>query len=190
MATPKTSAKKTTTSQGTPGSTLGTVGLAAPWTFIGNLIKNVFANDESVTVTTDRKESCGIYNIYIACDDAVKLAAIKKLVGEERVYGNITVKINYTEPDVSATEITADDVIIALRDTGYFVKNVHLDTKMGKFDCPIVAKEIIQFYNDERNEYYGNINLTVADALLQMIQDDVIPENMFISTANGTEILN
>lgn len=178
MATPKTSAKK---------ATAGTVGLAAPWTFFGNLIINIFANDESVTVTTDRKESGGLYNIYIACADTVKLAAIKKLIGTERIYGNITVKISYTVPDDAPQEITVDDVITALKDTKYYVTNVHVKNNVGEFDCPIMAKEIIQFYNDEREDFYGNVNLTVVDAILKLIPEEVLPLNMFFTTANGTE---
>lgn len=158
------------------------VGLSAPWTHYGNLIINLFKKDDDVKITTDVEEKDGIYNIYISSDNVSKLAAMEKVLGEEKVFGNITVKINYED---TSSACTLDDFVAAFKDTEYLICYEHIETEIGSFDCPVVAKEIIQFFNDDITDGYGNENITVADAISEVFYNK--PANMLITTANGSE---
>lgn len=177
MATAKKPAAKATTKKAA-----GKVGLSAPWTCYGKLIYNLFEKDKSIEITKDNEESGGIYNIYIKSAEATKLAAIKKILGEEVPMGNITIVLNYEDTSDSAT---LEDYKEAFKDTGYLVACESIETAIGNYDCPIFAKEIIQFFNDDTSDIYGNKNIIVADAVKEVAQNKA--PNLLISTANGTE---
>ena len=48
----------------------------------------------------------------------------------------------------------------------------------------IFAKEIIQFFNDDLSDIYGNANFIVADLARERCN---IGQNMYFCTANGSE---
>ena len=171
--------KATTTVSKKKGSK---VGLSAPWTRYAKLIYNLFEKDPSIEVTRDNEESSGIFNIYIKSPEATKLAAIKKILGESIEMGNITIQINYEDTSENAT---LEDYREAFKDTGYLVACESLETPIGNYDCPIFAKEIIQFFNDDTSDIYGNCNIIVADAVKEVSTSKA--PNLLISTSNGTE---
>ena len=111
---------------------------------------------------------------------------MKKLFGEERVMGNITVKLNYK--DTSKNIINGEDFKVAFADTEMLVVVEDAMTPIGQeFTYPIMVKDIIQFYDDDITDIYGNANLTVRDAVLEVLDTDRKPANLCVSTSNGTE---
>lgn len=169
MATTKKATKKTT------------VGLDSPWYIFADTVAQIFANDESVNV--DIPKSCksddGTFEFVISSEDAVKIAAIKKLIGETRQYGNVTVNIIYNVEDAP---MTVSDVVTAFGDTGYFDKVVSLAMPVGEMDYVVMKKDVLQVYGDNTRDYYGNINTVVAQAIESIIQDDVKVANIAICT--------
>lgn len=182
MATKKAATTTTKTATKKSASSNAKVGLGAPWVRYGKLIINLFTKDPSIKVITDRKEDGGVYNIYIKSNECTKLAAIKKIIGEEVELGNVTIAINYEDTSKHAT---IEDYAEAFKDTGYLVACESMETPMGNFDCPIFAKEIIQFFNDDTIDMYGNENIVVADAVREVTKDK--DYGILITTANGTE---
>ena len=161
------------------------VNLEAPWYRFGKILGKLFEKDSEVSITAD-EEKDGIYNIYISSDNAAKLACMKKLFGEERVMGNITVKLNYK--DTSKNIINGEDFKVAFADTEMLVVVEEAMTPIGQeFTYPIMVKDIIQFYDDDITDIYGNANLTVRDAVLEVLDTDRKPANLCVSTSNGTE---
>ena len=96
--------------------------------------------------------------------------------------GNITVVLNYED---TSDHATIEDYTEAFKDTGYLVACESMETPMGNFECPIFAKEIIQFFNDDTTDIYGNENIIVADAVREVSKDK--DYHILISTSNGTE---
>ena len=163
-----------------------TVGLSAPWYIFAGTLTALFAPDEEITVVTPKDgDKEGVFTITIESSNSSKLAAIKKIVGEGREFGNITVVIEYS--DKSADAITAKDIEAAFANNEYFVKLVEGETPYGFFEFPIVAKEVVQFYTDNLTDGYGNSNITVADALNNVLDPEKCIKGIVITTANGTE---
>ena len=170
MATSKKGTKKTNSS-----------GISAPWYIFADKLVKLFENDESVNIAIPKKcEESDVFEIVISSDNAIKLAAIKKLIGESREYGNVKVAITYETEDAP---MTAVDVATAFADTGYFEKIVSAVTPSGsEMDYIIMSKDVLQFYADNTRDYYGNINIVVATAIEEVIQDSVKVANVAICT--------
>ena len=172
MATTKKPAKKTT------------VALSAPWYTFANTIKTLFAPDPSVYVNYG-EEKDGIFTVAITAESNKKLSAIQRLIGTERVMGNITVVIEYSLKDDT---LKAEDFEEALKDTGYFYRAVTTTNPiMGDLTYVITTKDIIQFYNDNIEDYCGNINIIVADAVKDILNGDNVPRSLYICTKSDTE---
>ena len=137
------------------------VGLSAPWYIFADTIATIFAKDPTVSVAIPKTEEGCIFEIVISSADTAKLAAIKKIIGESREFGNITVKITYYDEE---GEVTPKDYEIAFGDTGYFDKIVKSEPPF-EMSYVVMAKEILQIYSDNTRDYYGNRNLVVADAV-------------------------
>ena len=168
MATAKKTIKKTS------------AGLSAPWWVFAGTLEAIFANDETVKITTPKGEDEeGIFEIEISSCDAVKLAAITKVIGESRQFGNITVSIVY---NLKETNITADDIVAAFGDTGYFDKVIESQLPVGSMAYVVMFKDIIQVYADNTRDYYGNINTVVADAITEVLDHDKLSANVAICT--------
>ena len=155
-------------------------GLSAPWWVFAGTLEANFANDETVKIATPKGENEeGIFEIEISSCDAVKLAAIKKVIGESRQYGNITVSIVY---NLKETNITADDIVAAFGDTGYYDKVVESQLPVGSMAYVVMFKDIIQVYADNTRDYCGNINIVVADAITEVLDHDKLSANVAICT--------
>lgn len=169
MAT-KANAKKTKT----------TATLSAPWYVFADTLTAIFENDESVNISVpkgDEEES--VFEIVVSCDNAIKLAAIKKLVGESRDYGNVKLLITYFQEDAPMTK---EDVVAAFGDTGYFDKVVSASTPCGDMNYIVMKKDVLQVYIDNTRDYYGNMNVVVAAAMEDIIQDSVKTNDVAICT--------
>ena len=161
-----------------------TVGLSAPWFTFYDTIKAIFARDESVIVNY-KDERDAKFEIIIAAKSAKKLNAIQRLIGSERVMGNITVIITYKLEDES---LKIEDFEDALADTGYFEKGLVVDSPiLGELDYVIISKEIVQFYNDNTADYCGNTNIVAAEAIRDILAGDNVPRNLYICTKSDTD---
>ena len=159
MATTKTTKKK------------AAVGLSSPWYIFAGTIQQIFEKDNSVEVVIPKSGDCeGVFEIFISSDDAVKLAAIKKLIGDSREFGNIKVVITYELED---SALTANDMVTAFKDTGYFDKIVTAALPVSEMTYVVMKKDVLQVYGDNTMDYYGNINTVVAQAIDDIIQDSV-----------------
>ena len=169
MAT-KATAKKTKTN----------ATLSAPWYVFADTLSAIFENDESINIAIPKcGDDEGIFEIVITSDNAIKMAAIKKLIGESREYGNIKVVITYIVEDAPMTK---EDVVAAFGDTGYFDKVVSAALPVGEMSYVVMKKDVLQVYADNTRDYYGNMNTVVATAIEEIIQDSVKTADVAICT--------
>lgn len=153
--------------------------IEAPWYRFYKILVSLFANDASINIKCS-DVSNEIFAINFTSVDTRKLAAIRKVIGEERQMGNTRVLITYSD---EASPLSLDEFVAAFKDTGYLVDAKTAETPTGDpIFFPIMKKDIIQFYNDNLNDYYGNLSLTVTDAVKEVMDADNVPANFFVST--------
>lgn len=161
------------------------VGMSAPWVRFCNLLTAFFSGDPSVTIKEAGDEKDGKYVINVSCPKDNVLASIRKLVGTTRVYGNITVEINY---NCTSDEISDEEFIDALADTGLLFDVQYGETPLGEFMYPVMKAKVVQFYSDNINDLYGNTNLTAADALREILDPNKDLSKIAISTQSLKEV--
>ena len=163
-----------------------TINIEAPWWRFFKLLTNLFDKDESVGFKTN-EDTKGVFEIIIISADICKLAAIKKVVGTERTFGNVKVVISYVEEEGA---LTLEEFAMAFKDTGYLVDTKIAETPTGDhLYFPIMKKDVIQFYDDNIADYYGNLNATVADATIEIMDKKNLVPNFLVSTeASEVEI--
>ena len=157
------------------------VGLESPWCRFYKILYNLFEKDDSVEITMEEGSPV---KINIGCSNACKLEAIKKVVGSSRSFGNVKVDIIYLLADSDDEPIALEEFVEAFKDTGYLVDAKTAETPTGdKVSFPIMAKDVIQFYDDNISDYYGNATIVVADAVKEILDVKNFTPFFNISTA-------
>ena len=115
-----------------------------------------------------------------------KIAALEKVIKNVFNLGNVTLTVNFVH-EREDEDVTAQDFIDAFEGNSNFVTVE--ETSKGLFQnlvYVIFAKEILQFFNDDLSDIYGNANLIVADAANDVCNKSKEKE-MYFCTSNGTE---
>lgn len=148
---------------------MGKVNLVAPWIDFYNEIRALFAKDYEVRVDYDYNED--IIRLYV--DNPAKAAALSVLLPEERIFGNITVKIavipaNDRKPSKIQLFRTAFDGNDA------FCYTYIPDQEYGapSVSYVVFANEVVQYFNDDLSDAHG-----VKSTLYQEIAKDVFEDH-------------
>lgn len=166
------------------GTTQKQVGLSSPWETIHKQIIALLGPDTEVHVGSIYEGNGNTYVFDICSKNGKKIAALEKVLKSHFDLGNVTLAINFIH-ERDDEEVTAQDYKDAFEGNSNFVDTVV--TSKGLFQdltYVIFAKEILQFFNDDLSDLYGNMSIIVADAAKQVCN---VGENMYFSTANGTE---
>lgn len=147
--------------------------LAPPWVTFVNEINALFGEDPDIGVTYDNNE----HTVKIYVEDNEKAAALDKLLPEEKVFGNVTLKI-YVVPANGGSPFgfefkNTDDLFnTAFNKNPAFSFAVSIDCLYSnKITYVVFAKKVVQFFNDNLNDPYGNKN-----TLYQEIADEILNE--------------
>lgn len=143
-----------------------TVNLQAPWVTYCEQIKAIFKQDPQVNVECVNNFT----EINIRVDDCDKADALTQLLPSEKEFGNIKVTINI----VPGNETSLSSLIAkAFAGNPIFSKVVNMDEQYpligGNTYC-VFNPEIIQFYNDDLSDLYGNFNGVVADVAKEVFE--------------------
>jgi hypothetical protein len=160
------------------------LGLQAPWITILGKLQAMFAEDGEVEVKCPDMEA-NPFVINIDTINATKCEALKRVLKTHYELGNVTVDIVVRVIDDGVQEDpTIEDFIEAFSGNPVFVTTASVTNPMGQtFDHVIFAKEVIQFYNDDISDIYGNFNGTVE----QVACDILNRGDINFSTSNGSE---
>ena len=141
--------------------------LEAPWNTYRKMINALFENDPEIEVG-DIVEIKGIkavdYTIDIRVKNHRKFEALQKLLPDRKVFGSVTVTIflydteNKEKNDIDVfMDLFRDNPIVS-----NFVKKVKLpDGSERSFVC--FQPQVIQFYDDDISDCYGNYNGLAED---------------------------
>lgn len=115
-----------------------------------------------------------VFSIIILVSDIAKAEAIKAIIKDKIEMGNVTVTATVLGPDENGINDIEADISAyetAFKDNPIFSKVVSASMAGFHFDYCIFSYEIVQFWNDDLSDYYGNFN-----GLAEDIARDVLKE--------------
>lgn len=143
--------------------------LAPPWVTFVNEINALFGEDPDIGITYDNDE----HTVKIYVEDNEKAAALDKLLPKEKVFGNVTLEICVIPANISYNnkfKDTDDLFNTAFNKNPAFSFAVSIDCLYSnKITYVVFAKKVVQFFNDNLNDPYGNKN-----TLYQEIADEIL----------------
>ena len=167
---PKTTAK--------PKSIRKSMKLSPPWNTVWSMLVALFKGDDEITVKPIQHDDSGVYTITLESSNATKICALSRLLKNEYSFGNVTLKIKYAVTNNSKVAEDYDkndlyDVAIeAFASTPAVVDIKHCqDLVSNKFIVIEFAKQVVQFYNDDLFDFYGNWNGTYIDVAKKLCTD-------------------
>ena len=139
--------------------------LSAPWTTYVNEVTALLDGDPEIAINYDNS----IPALVVATNNGDKAAALRKLLPEERVFGNITLKISVDGPTPNRVFVTNEELLKTA-----FTRNPALsfvqaiDGIVGGFTYVVFKNCVVQFFNDNLGDIHG-----IASTLYEDIARDV-----------------
>jgi hypothetical protein len=146
--------------------------LSPPWWTVQKKIKAMFKDDPDIEIKSVSKggDASGVtYVFYLDTPDAAKAIALEKILKTEYNFGNIKLKVtvrvtNANNKTVLPAESIYDNYLDALATTPAVVDIRHVVDMFGtKWIVIDFKKEVVQFWNDDLTDYYGNWNGLYTD---------------------------
>ena len=140
--------------------------LSAPWERFYSQIGELFKRDREIRIELDKAN----YTVRLYVDGERKAEALEKLLPTEKVFGNVTVKVEVVPAN------TKDEDIYNLYRDAFKDNPVFIEAKMaalpagGTANYIIFRKEVVQFYNDNLKDPNGletTLYETIADEVLE-----------------------
>ena len=152
------------------------VKLSPPWTTIYNKLCAFFAKDPDIKVNPVKFTKTGDRYIVVESPYCEKIDALATLMKDEYKFGNVTLKIHFAVSnnfkDIR-TDGLYDQVIDGLASNAAIVDIKKVENFVhDEFVVIEFAKEIVQFYNDDLGDYYGNWNGTYVDIAKELFKEN------------------
>lgn len=167
------------------------VALQSPWVTIYNKCKAMFEKDNELIIGSLQEPVDGLASFEIVSSNAEKIIALQSLINTSFFLGNIKLVIKlgvingdskeYLEKKAVNDKIDVDTIETAF-DGNDVLDNVREVKFPGGYPAIYVlfAKEVVQFYNDDITDLYGNFNGLYED----IARDIFLPlEGVFYCTA-------
>ena len=158
---------------------------APPWVTFANKVKAMFGDDPDITVVYEN----AVPKVIVTVNDAQKAAAIAALLPTEKKIGNVTLYVDVTTPDGSPLgEVSVPAEKAELFETAFknnpafsFTRCVDYAFITNKITYVVFANRVVQFFNDNLNDNFGNIS-TLHQEIAKDIFDPDITNGVFYST--------
>lgn len=150
--------------------------LSPPWITYVNEIKAMFGNDPEISIVYDNEEVA--VRLYV--DNAKKAEAIAMLLPEEAWFGNVCLGINVIPAngkDFEALEKITNDIVfsIAFENNPVFAYSKTITGILSNNITYVVFKNrVVQFFNDNLNDIYGNVSTLYEDIARELFEDTVL----------------
>jgi hypothetical protein len=151
-----------------PEVTTENVALSSPWMTYYKKLVALFGDDPELNVLWNDDTK----SITIESTNTFKIMALEKLLNPVVTFGNITVTVSCRVKD------GAEESLSAIFKTA-FAGNPHfkgiIEKKVVAMDETFVLfkNEVIQFFNDDTTDYYGNWNGLSEDIMRDIIKKDI-----------------
>lgn len=144
---------------------MANVKLSAPWVRLYRQIEALFERDPQVRVVFDEDAT----TIKLFVDNAIKADALTQVLPEERVFGNVTAKIEVipsNNDDPLALVQAAFDGNPALAYTQ------RVNTPLGEVRYAVFAPEVVQFFDDDMSNISGKCSTLYQDIAKDVLAAD------------------
>ena len=149
--------------------------ISPPCYTLYNKFEEMFGDDPEISL--DMKGVEDGYHIIFESRNSIKLDALEKMLKPSFDYGNIKVSLEFKVSNESATT-TYDFAIDAFSGNPMFEDIILRSFMPGlKPDqvCVILQKKIIQFFNDNLDDFYGNLNFLPTDVAKEIfVENDAL----------------
>lgn len=144
-------------------------GLSSPWVTYSKKIMAIFERDKDLTVNFDQDT----YTITIESENTFKIMAIEKILEPQKVFGNITVTVkclvkNAENESVAAlfkTAFAGNPIVSQIQEVA---------TPLSPSETYVIfKKEVIQFFNDDTSDFYGNFNGLSEDIMRDVVNGSI-----------------
>lgn len=164
------------------------VGMQSPWVTTYGKIRSLFQNDPDLKISNLSGDHEGVYTFAITSANVTKLTAIEKILKNEFVFGNVTLQVKFIYDDSEDDEkITANDFKNAFNGNSIVRDVKTVKNPFGDEQTFVMfGKDVIQFYNDDLTDLYGNFNGLSEDIAREVFNKtdasinymtDVVPSN-------------
>jgi hypothetical protein len=153
--------------------------LSPPWVNFYHEIAALFEQDPEVKVVYDEEN----YTIQLYVSNGRKADALAKLLPAEKDFGNVRICISV----IPANENT-EDPVSNFRDA--FAGNaavdnvVSIDTPFGKMNYVVFVPQVVQYFNDDISDLYGN-RTTLFQEIAKDVFGDTYGVNFCTDNTNG-----
>lgn len=158
---------------------------APPWVTFANKVKAMFRDDPDTTVVYEN----AVPKVIVTVNGTNKAAAIAALLPTEKKIGNVTLYVEVTTRDGSPLgEVSVPAEKAELFETAFknnpafsFTRCVDYAFITNKITYVVFANRVVQFFNDNLNDNFGNIS-TLYQEIAKDIFDPDITNGVFYST--------
>lgn len=141
--------------------------LSAPWMIFYRQINALFEKDPAVKVLFDEEN----YLIKIYVDGPSKAEAIDQIIPHEKVFGNVTLKIEVIPSNLE--DVSRVNLVARAFEGNPILKKI---ARAELFDHPInwvvFKKEVVQFYVDDLSDLHGVCSTLYQDLAKEIIGED------------------
>lgn len=146
-------------------------GIQAPWVTTYKKICALFENDMDLHISDINEATPGNCTIVISSQNNAKLESIKKILKNHFEFGNVTLDIEFI-PEDNNEKITDSDFRNAFNCNENLTEVRNIELPDGSVKTYVVfEKEVVQFYNDDLTDLYGNYNGLMEDIARELFNE-------------------
>ena len=147
------------------------VDVSPPWYTLLHKFEALFGDDPELTVGFESNDDG--YFITLESRNSTKLDALEKMLKPALDFGNVGVKLKFKVSNDAPS--TYERAIDAFSGNPMFEDILPRSFMPGaQIDqvCVIMKKDIVQFFNDNLDDFYGNLNLLPTDIAKEIFADE------------------
>lgn len=137
--------------------------LSPPWITFVHELDALFGPDPEIEIVYENTEP----RVKLYVESTSKAEALTKLLPVEKEFGNVVLKIEVI-PANEDKDTPVDLIRRAFEDNPVLEQIASVSNPYGTINYAIFKREVVQFYNDQMDDAYGNKN-----TLYQEIAKDV-----------------
>ena len=142
--------------------------LSSPWITFFRKLQELFKNDKDVALSYDFDN-----NIKLRVINYEKANALKKILPEKKIFGNVTVHITVEYNDISEDKTKEELFTVAFAGNQAFKYAYTFSAGSNPITYAVFEKKVVQYWNDDMSDPHG-----VSSTLYQDIARDVFDNNM------------
>lgn len=159
------------------------VKLSPPWTTVEKKIRALFNGDEDITIKPIKRLADGNLELSLEGPDACKMIALSSIMKTKYNFGNFNLNLVFRTTDgkeVGPIEVDEwfDDLYGVYEDafcsTATVIDIKDVQDRTGAENVVIsFKKEVVQFFNDDLTDFYGNWNGLYTDIAKELLNDNL-----------------